>query len=174
MLMNIRRTLFIEKLQLVLTAVVSLGLVYWIIQSWFVPSDPLSPIIFLLEGSFAKLLLFGLVMWGFAVIITLTTTFSRPEGAVGIVLIALGGLSMRSHSMRSVMWSNDGSMSKIYIQMILEVLLLSIMFGVAVIIIIYLRGLIARKFPQLMWSDRMGNLSSEQIQTLRRVNAKFN
>ena len=172
--MNVRRTFFLEKLQVVLTTVVTLGLVYWVIQLWFVPSDPLGPIVFLPAGSFGKLLLLGAVLWGLAVVAGLTTTLSRPEGSVAAALIALGGLSLRSHSMRPLMWSKSGSMSGVFIQMIAEVLLMGVMLGVAVVIIIYLRRLVARKFPRLMWCDRMGALTADQIQTLGTVNPKFN
>ena len=174
MLMNVRRTLFLEKLQVVVTTVAALGLIYWVIQSWFVPSDPLSPIVFLPAGSFGKLLLLGVVLWGLAIVAGLTTTLSRPEGAVAAALISLGGLSLRSHSMRPLLWSNGGSMSGIFIQMIIEVLLMGAMLGVAVVIIVCLRRLVARKFPRLMWCDGIGNLSGEQMQMLKAVNSKFN
>ncbi len=173
-MMNARRIFFLEKLQVVLTAVAALGLVYWIIQLWFVPSDPLGPIVFLPDGSFGKLLFLGVILWGLAGVAGLTTTFSRPEGAVATALIALGGLSLRSHPMRPLMWSKNGSMSGMFIQMIIEVLLMGVMLGIAVVIIIYLRRLTARRFPRLMWCDRMGSLTADQIQTLETVNSKFN
>lgn len=174
MLINVRRTLFLEKLQVVLTAAAALGLVYRIFQLWFVPSDPLEPIVFLPAGNYGKLLLFGIILWGLTAVITLTTTLSRPEGTLAVALIALGGLSLRSHPMRPLMWSNSGSMSGVFIQMIAEVLLMGLMLGIAVIIVMYLRRLVARRFPRLMWRDTIGNLTEKQRQMLVAENSKIN
>ena len=71
----------------------------------------------------------GAILWGLSVVAGLATTLSRPEGSVAAALIALGGLSLRSHSMRPLMWSKGGSMSGVFIQMLAEVLLMGVSAG---------------------------------------------
>ncbi|MCK5114949.1 MAG: hypothetical protein KAR11_09340 [Phycisphaerae bacterium] len=171
---NIKRRLFLEKLQIVVGVAATLSLVYWGIQSWFIPADPLQPIALLPAGNFGGLVLLGVVFWILTALLSLVTTFSRPEGAIAAALIAIGGLSLRSNAMRALVWNSNGSMSGIFVIMIVELLIMGVMLLVGVGIMIGVRRLVKMAAPRLIWRDQMANLTGQQVEMLEKVNSRFN
>jgi hypothetical protein len=160
--------LLLEKLQVGLTAAGLLAVAWWGLRPMFTPADPLGPIALLPGGTSGNIWLFCLFVPIFSLIAAGTTTTSRPSGAMLASLLGLGGLAMRSGPMRTLFWGCDGSVSYLYLQMLVEILLLGLAVAVAELLIGLVRRHIAAAQPGWLWRDPLEDLTDQQRKILEK------
>lgn len=160
--MHHRHIHLLEKLQVQLAAVSALAVVYFAVWPILRPWDPQGPVTFLPGDHFPDLATFAGVLWALAAACAVATISSRPEGALLAALIGAAGVSLRSESIRGLLWTWPGSFSSLFLELMVEVLLLFVILLVAAIIISAVRRAIASINPKLVWKDRLSELLQEQ------------
>lgn len=160
--MNHQKSHWLEKLQVQLAAGVALAAIYFLFWGAFRPEDPQLPITFLPTGSFGQ----GLAFAGFVVLLSgacaLVTISSRPQGALLAALIGAGGVSLRSHQIRSLLWTSQSEFGNLYLKLMVEIVLLGAVLLVASVAVAFIRGIIGRIRPGWVWKDPLKNLTDEQ------------
>lgn len=166
--MNYKRFHLLEKTQVLLAGGGLLAVIYFFgAGGAFRPADPLGPIVLIPEGRWASLLLAGAMLLGLSVLTAAATTHSRPEGGLLTALVAMGGLSLRSAPMDSLLWRWDADRGGLYGGLILEVLLLAAAVMLAEGLVMLLRTTLARRRPAWVWSDPLDTLTESQRKILR-------
>ncbi|MCD4823456.1 MAG: hypothetical protein K8S55_02530 [Phycisphaerae bacterium] len=161
--MNRNRSFLLEKLQVWAALLGLLAAVYWVVSPWLLPADPTGPIVLLPGSELGGLMLLGLVLLVLAIISGVVTPLSRPEGAMAVVLLGLGGLALRSGPAKFLMWSYGQPLRGMYLQMIVEMLLLIPLLGLAEILVDCGRAWVGRIFSKLLWRDLLAELSEKQL-----------
>ncbi len=151
--MDHRRFHGLEKMLVQLTALVALAGVYFIAWPLLRPTDPQSPVSFLLNESRAHLIAFALVVWGMAALVAVVTISARPGAAMMTTLIGAGAVSMRSYSLTGLLWYRQDSLGGMYGRFITEIFLLAAVAIVAAIIVELVRRVILAMAPQLAWQN---------------------
>ncbi len=160
--MDRKKYLLWEKAQVLLTAGVALAAVYYVFWRGFIGDDPGNPIALVPDGRFGAIISLGILLCVLAGIAGLTTTRSRPEGAILAALIGLGGLSLRSPWMRPLLWMQPDHLPSLFWQMALEILIFAVILLLAEAVAGLFRGLIKRFKPSWVWTDPLADLSAEQ------------
>jgi len=115
---------FLEKFEFQVTAIVGAAVVYWFVWPLLIPGDPQWPICFVTRGAYTHMWMLA----GFACALGLAcgalTITARPQTAAMALALGLGGLSLRSPRIRSLLWATQDSMPAMYWRMALEVLVL--------------------------------------------------
>ncbi len=159
--MTHRQVHFVEKLGFQITAIAAVAAVYWFVWPFLIPNDPEWPICFIGRGAYGHL---GMLI-GFACAIGLAcgamTATARPQTAAMALVIGLGGLSLRSPRIRSLLWATQDSMPAMYWQLALELLVL-----LAVVVIASLaagvgRRIVASLAGGLIWRDPLVELDKD-------------
>ncbi|MDP6636846.1 MAG: hypothetical protein QGG42_18255 [Phycisphaerae bacterium] len=146
---------WLEKLQVEFAGAAALAVTFFLIgpmHGWW---DPQWPTTFIPTGSFAGLFKFGLLVWILAVGCAALTVSSRPEGALFATLIGAVGVSMHSTQIKILLWSREAHFAGVFLQLIVELLVLFVIVVGAIHIIRQVRGLIARIRPDWMWRGRI-------------------
>lgn len=160
--MHHKRTLYIEKLQVLGTLGLLLAAVYFWLWRWFEPADPLGPMTMLATGHVGRFALLAILVWVMTAIASLTTLFSRPGGAVTVGLLAGSGLAMRSASLRPLLWQGDISITGLYASMLGEVLAFAVILFGAEIIAMALQSALHRVWPGVAWQDPTSDFTEAQ------------
>lgn len=171
--MDRKKHLLWEKSQVILAAGVLLAAVYYIFWQGFGGAYPRNPIIMLPAWRPGAILALGAVFCGLAALAGLMTTRSRPEGAILVALIGLGGLSLRSGQMQPLLWTYPDKLPSLFVRMILEIILLAVIMLAAEAVAGLFRGLVKRLRPGWVWSDPLGDLSDEQRQLIKKDGIAF-
>jgi hypothetical protein len=160
--MDHKRFLIREKIQIWLSVLVLLALSYWGVWRFFMPADPQSPML-LLDG---RLIVLGVLLGAAAVIATLGTLGTRPTSTVMVSVLGLAGLAMRSPDAAMLDWQWGDRVSRLYLLLLVEVLLL----GVAVLGTMALVGLLryglGRVIGRARWVDPLEAIDEEDRQML--------
>jgi hypothetical protein len=164
--MNYKRFHVFEKFQVVFAAGVLLSAVYFLVGRAFRPADPLGPLALLPMEGIGKCLSAIVLLLVLAALASACTTHSRPEGSVMAALIALGGLSLLSHSLRTLLWSYPGRIQGLYLQLVAEVLLLTVGVLLAEAVALFVRAQIERIRASWVWVSPLDHLSEAQRKAL--------
>ena len=146
---------WLEKLQVEFAGAGALALTFFVIgpmRGWW---DPQWPTTFISTGSFGGLLGFALLVWALAAACAALTISSRPEGALFATLVGAAGISMHSAPIRALFWSHEPSLAGVFVQLIGELFVLSVVVVGAMHIIHQVRALMARLCPNWMWKGRI-------------------
>lgn len=133
--MNHRWLHAIEKKQVQLAAGGGLVIVYFFLWSSLGSGDPAGPVSLSARGGFAAFGLFAVILVALAGICGVLTIGSRPAGALLATLIGAGGVSLRSPSIRSLLWSHQDKLGLLFAKLIAEVLVLALLAFCAGVII---------------------------------------
>ncbi len=167
--MDRKNFLLWEKAQVLLTAGVLLAAVYYLLWRSFVGADPQGPMVFLPAGRFGAMLLAGVMLCLLGAIAGLTTTRSRPAGAILAALLAAGGLALRSPQMKPLLWIRSGHLGSLFGQMILEILFFAAVLFLATVLARVTRGFVRRFKPSWVWSDPLTALGPEHRKALSKA-----
>jgi len=146
---------WLEKLQVQFAGFAALAVVFFCvgpIHGWW---DPQWPATYIPTGSFLALLQLALLVWAMAAVCAIVTITARPEGTLFATLVGAMGVSMHSTQIRVLVWSNEGSLAGLFLQLIVELLVLFVIVVGAIHIIWRIRALMSRAFPKLMWTGRI-------------------
>jgi len=146
---------WLEKMQVEFAGAAALAITFFIVgpmHGWW---DPQWPATFICTGSIGGLLKFAVLVWALAAGCAAVTISARPEGALFATLVGAAGVSMHSAPIRVLFWSNEASMSGMYIQLIVELFILTVIVTGAIHIIKQVRLLMARACPGWMWKGRI-------------------
>lgn len=157
-----RHGYWLEKAQVQVTAVAAGVAAYYVIWPLVSPTDPAGPLALIAEGSAAKAGLLAAAACGLAALCCLTTVSSRPAGTLVAVLIGLGGLSVRSGSMRALLWARQTDLAALYWQMALEVLVLAAILFVAGVVVRVLRKVTAGLAGKWSWTDVLADTTEDR------------
>ena len=146
---------WLEKLQVQFAGAAALAVTFFIVGPMNGGWDPEWPATFIPYGGFAGLLHFGLLVWILAAVCAVVTISSRPEGALFATLVGAVGVSMHSAQIRVLLWSREGSFAGVFAQLIAELLVLFVVLVGAIHIICWVRVLMSRVWPGLMWKGRI-------------------
>lgn len=160
--MSQRRFHWLEKFQVQVATLAALAATYFVFWHAFEAFDPQAPIAFLPYGNYAGLGLLALLVWGFAAGAALLTVNSRPESAMIAALIGAGGLSLRSPSMRGLLWLQPDGMNAMFGRLIVETIFLAAILVGAYLIIFLVRRLVAAVCPGWMWKGNMSQVDSPE------------
>jgi len=172
--MTHRQTHFLEKLEFQIAAIAAAAVVYWFVWPLLIFRDPEWPICFLASGDGMHLFtLIGLAC-ALGIACGAITVTARPQTAVLALALALGGLSLRSPRIRSLLWAQQDSISAMYWRMAMEVLVL-----LAVIVIAGAAAGIGRRLAAalaggLLWRDPLLELDDERREAYNRELARRN
>ncbi len=164
--MEHRRIQGLEKMQVQLAAVAALAVVYFGLWHRFWPWDPLSAAAYLPTAAHAQLLNFAAMVLFLAVAVAVVTISTRPQGALLVVLIGAGGISLHSPQIRSLFWAHPGQFQWVYGQMLLESLAMAAVLGAAYLVILMIRAGVGRMIPSWTWKSPIEQLTPEQRQIL--------
>jgi len=160
--MTHRQVHFLEKIEFQVTAIAAAAVVYWFVWPSLIPGDPEWPICFVACGAYAHL--FMLV--GFACLIGLAcgalTVTARPQTAAMALALGLGGLSLRSPRIRSLLWQQQDSMHALYWRMALEVLVLLAAIVIAGVFAGIGRRIAGSLAGKLLWRDPLLELDGHR------------
>jgi len=170
--MTHRQTHFLEKLEFQVAAIAGAAVVYWFVWPLLIPRDPELTICFLAGGQGEHVVkLIGLAC-ALGLACGAITVTARPRTAVMALALALGGLSLRSPRIDSLLWAREDSLQAMYWQMTTEMLLL-----LAVIVIAGAMAGIGRRIAGalaggLLWRDPLLELDDERRKAYNREPAK--
>ncbi len=160
--MHPKRTLYIEKLQVLLTLGVLLAGVYFLLWRLFEPSDPLGPTTLLATGNVLRFGAFALLLWALTALAAVTTTRCRAGSALAVALLAASGLAMRSSPLTPLLWQSDVSYGGLYAAMAGEMLLFAAVLLVAETLSMVLRVAARGFWSRALWQDPTAALTAEQ------------
>lgn len=161
--MDLKRTHLYEKTQVVLVAAGLLAAMFWGLSAWFSPADPLGPVLLMPEGRLTALAgLIGMVAV-FAAVAGLLTPGSRVEGTLAAAMVGLGGLALRSATLQPFLWYHPMSPAGLCGLMLLEVLLLGLGAGVAMLLGLWVRAKVVDLLPRLGWRDVEATIDPAQL-----------
>ena len=146
---------WLEKLQVEFAGTVALVVTFFIVGPVHGSWDPQWPATFISTGSFGGLLQLAVLVWVLAAACAALTFSSRPEGALFTTLVGAAGVSMHSTPIRVLFWSSQSSVSGVFVQLAIELLVLIVIVVVAIHIICRVRAAMAKVFPNLMWKGRI-------------------
>ncbi len=166
--MTYRQVHFLEKIEFQVTAIAAAAVVYWFVWPLLIPGDPEWPICFIARGAYASMWMLA----GFACAIGLAcgalTITARPQTAAMALVLGLGGLSLRSPRIRSLLWASQDSMSAMYWRMALEVLVLMALVVIAAAATCIGRRIMASLAGGLLWRDPLIDLDADRREAYNR------
>ena len=157
--MTVRNALWVEKLQVQVAAIAAVLLTYLLVWRVVSPTDPEAPITFLASGLPGNLAVLAVVLWSVAIASGVLTFCGRPEGALVALVVGAGGLSLRSHSIRTLLFDRQEDMGAMYWQMALEVVVLAALIAVGAVVAGLARQMARAAMPKLAWRDPLPDLS---------------
>lgn len=169
--MSLRR-LHWEKLSLQVITAGFMAVVYFALWRALRMWDPNLPIAFLPAGAYAQAAMFAAIVWVLAAVAGAATVHWRPETALAAALLGAGGVSLRSPPFRHLVWLQEGATSGLYVQLTLEIVLLTLVVIVAALIAALVRLAAGRLRPQWLWRDPLVTLTDAQRRKVAEAAAK--
>jgi hypothetical protein len=130
------------------------AVVYFFLASTVSPRDPKAGLSFVRDGNLAGGLWFSGVTLMFAALVGAVTVFIRPSGAMVVLLIGAGGLSVRSGPIRPWLWHMHDNLPAMYGGLILELLLGAVVLLLGSIILDLIRRLVGAVRPAWLWRHK--------------------
>lgn len=162
--MKHRRLHWLEKVQVQLATLVGVVLVYVFFASALGPADPYLPIVFLPTGNYAQIAVLAVLLWVLAGVCAITTLTSRPEGSLLAALFAVGGVSLNSPSLKTLLWARQGEFESLFGAFAVETVILSALLVGAVIVVALVRRLGKKLAPGVMWRDPLAEFADRHAQ----------
>lgn len=151
--MNHHQLHWLEKFQVQLAAIAAVVAVYMLAWPALRPADPLRALTFFAGPGPGSMVTFALAVWCVAAFCAVVTVTSRPEGAVLATALGIGGLSLRSSQMRSLIWAAHGHQAAMLGGLAAESLMLAGIAASAAVVIVLVRAAMAAVNPRLTWKD---------------------
>jgi len=142
---------WIEKLEIQITSVLALAVVYLLGRGLIHGLDRSGPVSLLANGSYGALAVFAGIFWIVSALCAALTVTARPAGAMTTVLVGVGGIALGSGQMRSLLWNYSYDPSRLFHKLMVELLVLAVMLVVADIIVGLVRQAIQRAKPAWAW-----------------------
>ncbi len=155
--MNHKRFHWLEKFEVQLTCIASLGIVFFWLWPLVMPADPNEPFVFIPGGSFGNIWAFGAVVLLLAAGCSLATLRARPEGAVATVLVGVMGMSLRSASVRSLLWWRENDLRPVFGGLLVELLLLGLLLLCVILVVGIVRMAVASVRPGWLWRNPLSH-----------------
>ncbi len=172
--MTCRQVHFLEKIEFQVTAIAAAAVVYWFVWPLLIPVDPEWPICFIVRGAYMSMWMLA----GFACAIGLAcgalTVTARPQTAAMALVLGLGGLSLRSPRIWSLLWASQDAMPAMYWRMALEVLVLMAVVVIASAMAGIGRRIVASLVGGLLWRDPLIDLDDDRREAYNRELAARN
>ncbi len=159
--MKHRKLHWLEKVQVQLATLVGVVIVYALFASAFRPVDPYLPIVFLPGGNYSQIGVLAVLLWVLAGVCAIATLTSRPEGSLLAALFAVGGVSLRSPSLKTLLWAKQGELGGLFSQFAIEMIIMSVLLVGAVIVIAFVRQLGKKLAPGVMWRDPLTEFTDQ-------------
>jgi hypothetical protein len=146
-----RHSHWTEKVQVQLAAVLAVAGGYWLLWPLMRHEDPAAALVLLPAGGIGRLIGLVLAAGLIGALTALATVGTRPAGGLGAALLGVGGLSLRSASIRTALWAHQGHLDGMYLLLALEVALLAlaVVAGSATVGLVHLW--IERARPRWAW-----------------------
>jgi len=157
-----RRTHWIEKLQVQLAVAVAIVATYCLIWPVVEPPDPAEPVTFIAVGGWRGVSILAVLSAALAVVCGALTVAARPQSAAMVLVFGLGGLSLRSAPMRTLLFVRQGDLPAMYWGMLVEFLLLLGLLLAGASIAGLVRQGVGHLFPRCLWRDPLAGLTEEQ------------
>lgn len=161
--MSPSRFYWLEKLQVRIAAAAGIAAVYFLLWPSLRPSDPGAPVAFIAGGGISQMIIFAAGLWVVAGAAAVITVSGRPSGALLGVVIAAGGLSLRTEPIRQLLWVGKGDMSGLYLSLVLEVIVLGIVLFFAAAVVGIVRRLIGSVRPGWIWRGPLGGAGGHGV-----------
>jgi hypothetical protein len=160
--MTHRRLHWLEKLQVQLTAAGVLVVAYFLVWRLIRPADPTGAVAFVATGALRDAGLLAAVVLVLTVVGGVTTLTARPEGAMTAVLLGLGGVSLHSGPMRTLLWVRQDDLGALYWQMAAETVLLGAILAAAAVVLHGLRRAVGGRLGRWAWRDLLGDFDERR------------
>ena len=143
--------------------VAALAAAYFLLWPAVRPSDDVEALSFVVVGISTRAAIFAVGVWLLSGLCALATLAARPQSALLAALIGIGGLSLRSGQMRTLVWSMRGDIPQLYTGLILEMLFLAAVLAVAVWIVGAVRHVVAAVRPRWVRQSDHEKCSDHQV-----------
>lgn len=149
--MTLRRLHWLERFQVRTAMLVGAVATYFVLFPLLRGPDPEGPLSLLVGGGAGRVALFVIAFWVLGGFCGALTVSARREGVLAALLIGMGGLSLRSPQIRSLLWFRMDALTGLYETLILEVLLLAAVLVAGDIIAAQVRRALGRARPGWVW-----------------------
>lgn len=151
--MSHRHVYVLEKFQIQLATAAAVAVVYVLAWPVVCPLDPQGPLTFLPTGNLAGLAALAGIVLLLAAAAAVLTAYARPAGALVVAFLGASGVSLRSPSIRTLLWRADQHMPGVYAQLLAEMAILGLLLAAAAAVVFGLRWLIGAINPRWLWPD---------------------
>ncbi len=162
-----------EKIQvqvITLAAIIVAAMLFW---PAIKPSDTEAPVDFLAMGNITQLAAFAGLIVILAAACGAATANVRPQAAMLATLIGAAGISLKSHSIRTLLWLKEDSFGSLFASLLGELWLLAAIMLLAALAAWLARRLTTQVAPGLSWKDPLADLTHKQRQTVRVTNGPY-
>ncbi len=151
-----------EKRQVQLATAGGLLIVYLLLWSSLRAWDPAAPVSIVAKGGYAAFGVVALTVLALAAVCGVITVGLRPASALLATLIGAAAVSIRSPSIRALLWSHQDQFDMLFAKLIGEVLLLASLVACASLIIYLIHRVASRLNPKWGWRERADKLAGKQ------------
>jgi len=127
--------------------------VYFLLAPAVWRQGSLMPLAFIPTGDYAHAAAFAVGLAVLAAVCAVATITARPAGAMLAVLIGIGGLSLRSEGIRTLLWDRQDELGGLYGELVLEVVMMFVILAAAAAVIGLVRRVAGRLVPTWVWRD---------------------
>ncbi len=149
--MNHHKLHWLEKLQIEVGVLAAVVAVYFLLWPLVRPGDPDNAVTFLVDGRLAQLGVFAAALLTLAAVAGLVFVTCRPEAAMLVAFIGIGGVSLRSVSWQQVIWLHPQAGSGVFGRLALETGVLSLLAILAIIVVMAVRRAVGLARPGWLW-----------------------
>jgi hypothetical protein len=158
--MSPRQSHWLEKFTVQVAVVASLAAGYFWLSPMVRGGDGQVATAFLPVGGLDRAAVFAGGLLVLAAACGLLTATSRPCGTILAIAFGAGAVALRSPEFRTLLWLRQDRITGLYHLLIVETLLLAVALGAAVLLSGWVRAMVARAIPQLIWRPAAGKASS--------------
>ena len=147
-----RHRLFAEKSLIELAILVGVAGVCLLAAPLMIGQDPLGATTFT-SGGPGRVILVAVAAMVVAVICGALTAAARPAAVAAAVLVGLGGLSLHSAPLRTLLWRHHDALPALYVTLMIELLIGTLLVGIAMIVGEFVRRVVGARMGRLAWQD---------------------
>lgn len=142
-----------EQVQVQIAIPVALAVVAVLLWPLLRPDDPRGPVTFLSNGSAVQGVIFSAAVAVLAGCVAVVTVSSRPQGALLAALIGAAGISLRSPSIRALLWRHEGHYGGLYGRLAVETVFLLVVLVVVWAVAAAARAAVGTLRPAWLWRE---------------------